>query len=128
MRKQKNAIQTTASKKATASKARISKRPPPTEAELAKAVAAKKALPGDIALMRSLTLDEKKDKPQPIVFSDTWYEFSVFVRMIDAHKKTVGKWLTNGWLAYSQVGKMRLINKADVEDMMMWFRVEAVRN
>jgi hypothetical protein len=118
----------TASKKAGESKQRISTRNPPTEAEIAKAVAAKKPLPGDMALIRSLKLEDEADKFEPIVFSETWYEFSVFVRMLRVHKKTVCKWLDNGWLAYSEVGKMRFINRFDFEDMMMWFRVEAIRN
>jgi len=90
---------------------------------MAKAVAAKKALPGDIAAIRALKIkDDEVDKYEPIVFSDTCYEFSVFVHKLSAHPKTVVKWLKNGWLVYSELGKMRFINKFDVEDMMLRFR------
>ncbi|HEY5463512.1 MAG TPA: hypothetical protein VIJ95_09685 [Hanamia sp.] len=55
--------------------AMISTQKPPTEAEIAKALAPKRPLPGDIALMQSLEIENEVDKYEPIVLSDTWYEF-----------------------------------------------------
>jgi hypothetical protein len=122
MKKQKG----TATKKSTAKKCepsllRISKFKPSDE-EVAKALEARKALPGDIAAIQSIKLPDEPPKNEPIVFSDEWYEHLVFSKKIGIHKKTTGKWLENGWLAYSHIGKFRFINKADIEDMMRRFR------
>lgn len=113
------------SKKKTTTR-RASTQPPPTKEDVQKALAARKALPKDIEVIRGLRPDgEAVEKYEPIVFSDTWYEFSVFCRMLHVSSKTVGKWLENGWIAYSKIGRFRIINKFDFEDMMMRFRVPA---
>lgn len=126
MKKQNGiAAKTTASKKGKTSLKRMSNYNPTSE-EVAKAVAAKKPLAGDIAVIQSLELKEKKDIEQAIVLSETWYEFSVFASMMNTSKKMVSKWLDNGWLAYSILGKIRIINKADVEEMMLHFRKPAI--
>jgi len=126
--KKQNALtaKTATSKKAKTSLAKMSTQKPPTEAEIAKAVAATKPLPGDIAKILSLEIVEEVDKYEPIVFSDTWYEFSGFVETFRVHPKTAGKWLDKGWLAYSLLGKLRFINKFDIEDMMLRFRKPAI--
>lgn len=98
----------------------------PTREEVAKCLARRKPTGADIAEIQALKLKEKKTRQFPIVFSDTWYEHSVFVSTMGISKKTVNKWLDNGWLAYSQLGKIRIINKADVEEMMLYFRKPAI--
>jgi hypothetical protein len=95
-------------KKTKASIGRISKEKPPTDAEIAK--------------MQSLKLDDLPDKNEPIVLSETWYEYSVFRNKFNICPGTANNWLRKGWLAYSGVGKMRFINKTDIEDMMRHFR------
>ena len=115
----------TAGKKKT-SKKRLSTQPPPTKEEAKKILKARKPSPKDIAAMRSITWDgEPAEKYEPIVFSDTWYEFKVFCDMLNIHPKTVGKWLDNGWIAYAKLGRFRIINKFDFEDTMRRFRVPA---
>lgn len=110
-------------KKGQISKVRISEQKPPTEAGIAKALAAKEALPGDIAAIQARKLeDQQVDKYEPIVFSDAWYGFSVFAYKFGTHPKTAAKWLKNGWLPYWELEKMRFINKFDIEDMMLRFR------
>lgn len=112
---------------------RKSLQPPPTAEELKKAVAAKKALAlkvnkplaGDIARIKALQLKEEAIKCKPIVFSDDWYEFSVFCQKLSTGASTVNKWLQNGWLAYSAIGRLRFINRADFDEMMRRFRKPA---
>lgn len=120
----------------------ISKRPPgkePSKKEVAakRALAAKSNLPqaGDIALINSLKLKERaknyqtiafgKQKFKSVVFAAEWYEFSQFCEMLQLSKATVRKWLQKGWIAYSETGRVRLINRNDFEDMMRWFRKPA---
>lgn len=76
----------------------------------------------DIAKMQAIKMDHVPDKNEPIVLSDTWYEYSVFLAKFHVCPNTAKKWLGNGWLPYSQIGKMRFINKTDIENMMMQFR------
>lgn len=107
----------------------MSLQPPPSAEELKKAIAAKKALiacnkpqAGDIARIRALQIEEEAVKGEPVVFSDEWYEFSVFCQRIKIGPSTVTKWLSNGWLAYSEIGRLRIINRADIDEMMRRFR------
>jgi hypothetical protein len=119
---------TTAPKKDKISLAKISLHQP-TEEEIAKALAAKRPLPGDISVIQSLEIEDEEDevdKYDPIVLSDTWYEFSVFAKKFHLHPKTAGKWLDNGWLAHSKIGRIRIINKFDIEEMMLYFRKPAI--
>jgi hypothetical protein len=110
---------------------RMSTQPPPSAEELKKIIAAKKALKtnhpqaGDIARIRALQIKEEKIKGEPVVFSDEWYEFSVFCQKITTGASTVSNWLKNGWLAYSQLGRLRIINRADIDEMMRRFRMPA---
>ena len=109
---------------------RLSKQAPPTPEEVKKALAAKKALAkkpqaGDINKMNSLELEEAEEF-ETIIFSDHWFEFSVLCRKLHMGSGTVGKWLENGWLAYSKIGRSRFINKWDFEDMMRRFRKPAL--
>lgn len=76
----------------------------------------------DIARIQAIKMEEMPDKIEPIVLSDTWYEYSVFLRKFNVCPNTAKKWLGNGWLPYSQIEKMRFINKADIENMMLRFR------
>jgi excisionase family DNA binding protein len=109
-------------KKRKGSLRRISSQKPPTEEEVKKAMDTRKALAGDIAMMNSLKLeDEEIDQFQPIVFSDTWYEFSVFCHRLNIPRRSVNRWLENGWIAYSKLGRFRLINKFDFEETMLYF-------
>lgn len=124
------------------SKRMISKQTP-TKEQLKKAIAQKRALmaksklpqAGDIAIISSLHLPEEvedgsiisfaKERFETVVFSPDWYEFSVFCKILHMGKGTVGKWLSNGWIAYSNPGRIRLINRNDFEDMMRRFRKPA---
>ena len=124
MRKQKVTAAKTASKKTPkTSSARISKFTP-TQEDITKAMA---AMSKDAEVISSLKLeDEEVDKYQPIVFSDTWYEASVLAKKLHLHPKTLNRWMDKGWLAYSPLGKIRLINKFDFEDMLLHFRKPAI--
>ena len=109
---------------------RLSKQAPPTPEEVKKALAAKKALAkkplaGDINKMNSLELEEAEEF-ETIIFSDQWFEFSVLCRKLHVGPATVTKWLDNGWVAYTEIGRLRLINKWDFEDMMRRFRKPAL--
>jgi len=109
---------------------RLSKLAPPTPAELKKAIEAKKALAkkplaGDINTLNSVQLEEA-EKFETINFSDDWFEFSVFCKKLHTGPATITKWLDNGWLAYSEIGRVRLINKGDFEDTMRRFRKPAI--
>ncbi len=125
-----SAAKTTA-KKSTAKKdkgslRRLSSQKPPTDEEAKKALATRKALAGDINLMNSLELEyEEIDKYQPIVLSDTWYEVSVLCLKLKIPTRTMNRWLENGWMAYSKIGRFRLINKFDFEETMLYFRKPA---
>lgn len=103
----------------------LSTQPPPTLEELADAVIEQPTL-YDLNLMESLRIKEPEQEGKSIIFSKTWYEFSQFAKAIDTHPNTVAKWLRKRWLAYSEVGKMRYINIADVEAMMLRFRRPAL--
>ena len=127
--KENNATKPNAKKPKT-SKRKLSKQPPPTPAELKKVLAARKALlkkplAGDINTMNSLELEEAEEF-ETIIFSDQWFEFSVLCRKLHVGPATVNKWLDNGWVAYSKIGRLRLINKWDFEDMMRQFRKPAL--
>jgi len=98
---------------------------PPTEAQIEEALAARNPTKGDLALMNLIAIKNEKDKFQPISLSTEWYEFTVFVLRFGLNKRTAGKWLTKGWLSYSLIGKLRFINKSDIEIMMLRFRKSA---
>lgn len=125
MRKQNVTATKTVSQKKKTTSARLSNFKPTSE-ELSKAMAVKLAMSKDAALIKSLKLEEEQDKFKPIVFSDTWYEWSVLAQKLHVHPKTLGKWLKNGWLAYSAVGKICIINKADLEEMLLQFRKPSI--
>ena len=78
----------------------------------------------DITKMQAMQvqMDNMPDKNEPIVLSDTWYEYSVFRSKFNLSIGTANKWLANGWLPFSLLGKMRFINKTDIENMMLRFR------
>ncbi len=110
----------------------ISRELPPSAEELKEIIAAKKALiaankplAGDRARMRSLQIEEEAIKGEPVIFSEDWYEFSVFCKRIDISPSTDTKWLSNGWLAYSEIGRFRIINRKDIDEMMRRFRKPA---
>jgi len=105
-----------------ASLRKISTKKPPTTDEMAKAIKAKKPSPADIAQIQALEMDNSPERDEAIVFSDTWYEFSVFVKKFNICPATANAWLNNGWFAYSGLGKLRFINKADIEATMRHFR------
>ena len=102
-----------------------STQPPPTAEQLADA-AKKEPTLYDLNLMQSIKIKEPEQEAKTIVFSKIWYEFSQFAIAINTHPNTLAKWLRNGWLAYSEIGKMRYINVADVEAMMLRFRRPAL--
>lgn len=104
---------------------KISTQKPPTAAEMEKALAMKEPSITDIAKIQALVMDDSPEIHQPIVLSETYYEFSVFVRKFNMKASTVNSWLKNGWLAYSEIGRFRFINKADIEAMMIHFRRSA---
>lgn len=101
---------------------KISTQKPPTADEIAKAIAMKNPSITDIGKIQSLVMDNSPEIHQPIVLSDTWYEFSVFVSKFHMSASTANAWLNNGWLAYSEIGRFRFINKSDIEAMMIHFR------
>ena len=76
----------------------------------------------DIIKMQAINTDDAPDNNEPIVLSDTWYEYSVFKSKFNLSPNTAKKWLDNCWLPYSELGKLRFINKADIENMMLRFR------
>lgn len=125
MRKQNVTATKTVSQKPKTSSARLSNFKPTSE-EFSGAMAVKMALSRDAELIKSLKLEEEKDKYEPIVFSETWYELSVLAQKLNVHKKTLSKWLKNGWLAYSEIGKTCIINKADLEEMLLRFRKPSI--
>ncbi|MEO8822781.1 MAG: hypothetical protein ABI366_04340 [Ginsengibacter sp.] len=110
-----------------------SEKGPPNPEEIKKALQAKKELaiekalakryPGvtDLAIIKTLVLDEKKES-DAIILSDHWYEASVLTEKLHLSKNTLNSWMNNGWLAYHLIGRIRLINKADFENMMKVFR------
>ena len=123
MRSQNLAIQKEGKAKTQkASLRKISTQQPPTADEMAKAIKAKEPSPSDIAAILALKMDNSPEEDKAIVLSDTWYEFSVFVEKFNICPATANTWLNNGWLAYSGLGKMRFINKADIEATMRHFR------
>jgi hypothetical protein len=103
----------------------LSTQPPPTPGELATAVRDEPTL-YDLNIMESLPINKQEQEGKPIIFSKTWYEFSHFAKVMNTHPNTVAKWLRKRWLAYAEVGKMRYINVADVEAMMLRFRKPAL--
>ena len=110
---------------------------PPTPEEIKKALQAKKEraiekalakrYPGvtDLAIIKTLVLDEKKES-DAIILSDHWYEASVLTNKLHLSKNTLNSWMNNGWLAYHLIGRIRLINKADFENMMKVFRIPSI--
>ena len=106
---------------------------PPSPEEIKKALQVKKEMaieralakryPGvtDLAIIKTLALDEKKES-DAIILSDHWYEASVLTEKLHLSKNTLNSWMNNGWLAYHLIGRIRLINKADFENMMKVFR------
>ena len=76
----------------------------------------------ELARIRTLKMDNTPDNNEPIVLSDNWYEFSVFIRKFNVSRNTAELWLKNGWLPYSQINRMRYINLADIERFMIKFR------
>src|SRR6185312_4783069 len=103
----------------------LSTQPPPGDEELAQPLIEEPTL-YDLNVMKSIRINEPEEKGKPIVFSKIWYEFSMFAKVIDTHPNTVAKWMRKGWLPYSQIGKLRYINLADVEAMMLRFRRPAL--
>jgi|GEM_PF-2550213 len=101
---------------------KISTRKPPTADEMAKAIKAIEPTTADIAQIQALKMDNTQERDRAIVLSDNWYEFSVFVKKFKMCPATANTWLKKGWLAYSELGKMRFINKADIEATMIHFR------
>jgi hypothetical protein len=122
MRKQnardKQAAKTSKSK---TTNARLSKQSPSTD-EIVRALQVKKQMDQIDKVETELQKKDPAEKDELIVLSDTWYEFSVFWRKFNIYSGTADSWLKKGWLAYSEVGKMRFINKTDIEEMMMHFR------
>lgn len=78
--------------------------------------------PGDLAKIQALKMDHAPDTHGGITLSDTWYEFSDFLRIFRVSANTVKSWYRKGWLPITQIERMRYINKADVENMMLRFR------
>ena len=76
----------------------------------------------DIMKMQEMKMDDTPGKNKPIVLSDTWYEFSEFRSMFNLSPGTAHKWLANGWFPFSELGKLRFLNKADIENTMLRFR------
>lgn len=76
----------------------------------------------DIAKIQAIELDESPDRYEPIVLSDTWYEYSVFLAKFNVTINTANNWLKYGWLPFSQIGRIRIINKTDIENMLLRFR------
>jgi hypothetical protein len=75
----------------------------------------------DIMKMQAMVMDDAPDINAPIVLSDTWYEFSVFKRLFNLSAGTANKWLEK-YLPSSKIEKMRFLNKADIESMLLQFR------
>lgn len=94
----------------------------PTPVDVARAMEAKEPTVSDLQKILSLKPEEVLKEEKPIRLSDDWYEFSVFFKTFHISKGTANRWLQNGWLAYSLIGKIRIINKADIEEMMLHFR------
>jgi hypothetical protein len=131
MRKQNSTASKTAKAKTSKSKkpmGRLSTQPLPTLEELEKALKAMKPSPTDVEKMQALKAPEEIDKNPPIILSNRWYEFSVFIREFCISKGTGNSWIDKEWLAYSGIGKFRFINTADIEDMMLYFRHPAKRD
>jgi hypothetical protein len=108
---------------------RMSRQLPPSAEKLKEIIAAKKALiagnkpqAGDMARIRALQIEEEAIKGEPVIFSEDWYEFSVFCQRMKISPSTGTKWLSNGWLAYSEIGRFRIINRKDIDEMMRRFR------
>ena len=76
----------------------------------------------DIIKIQSLEMDMTPDPNEPIILDDTWYEYSVFKRKFNLSPNTANKWLDIGLLPHSKIIKMRFINKADIERMMLYCR------
>jgi hypothetical protein len=96
-----------------------------------KKVNSKKAITGtstrkptlsDILKIQAMKIDEQPDRHAPIVLSDTWYEYSVFLDKFHVSINTANNWLKYGWLPFSQLGRIRFINKTDIENMLLRFR------
>ena len=94
----------------------------PTADEVAAALQAKEPTPAQKKKILSLKPDKDVEKIEPIKLSQEWYEFSVFLRVFQVSRGTANMWLLNGWLAYSLIGKIRIINRTDIEEMLMHFR------
>ena len=111
--------------KAEAKKASSVKANPTPPCPICNGVKAKAVLRptlSDILKIQSINLDHEPDKNEPIILSDTWYAYAVFLAKFHVGSKTVNKWLERGWLPYSQLEKLRFINKTDIENMMLRFR------
>lgn len=76
----------------------------------------------DIIKVQSLELDNLPDPNEPIILDEAWYEYSVFKNKFNLSPNTANNWLDQGWLPHSKIIKMRFINKADIERMMLRFR------
>ena len=101
------------------------KKPSPKPASTKKAItgtSTRKPTLSDIAKIQAIELDDLPDRYEPIVLSDTWYEYSVFLAKFNVSINTANNWLKYGWLPFSQVGRIRIINKADIENMLLRFR------
>lgn len=75
----------------------------------------------DIMKMQAMKIGDAPDKNEPIVLSDTWYEYSVFKNKFNISQNTANSWLRK-WLPSSKIEKMRFINKVDIENMLLRFR------
>ena len=76
----------------------------------------------DIIKVQSLEMDMTPDPNEPIILDAEWYEYSVFKDKFHLSPNTANNWLDKGWLPHSKIVKMRFINKADIERMMLRFR------
>ena len=76
----------------------------------------------DIIKIQSLEMDMTPDPNEPIILDAAWYEYSVFKDKFHLSTGTANNWLNQGWLPHSKIVKMRFINKADIERMMLRFR------
>lgn len=125
MKKKNGTAKKTTAKKVKKFEGLKSTQPPPTPEQLEDAAKNEPTL-YDLNLIRALEIKEPEQQAKPIIFSKIWYEFSQFAIVMNTHPHTLNKWLSKRWLAYSLIGKMRYINVADVEDMMLRFRRPAL--
>lgn len=115
----KNAVPSKSSKVSAVKKSSKKKAP---QKKAITGTSTRKPTLSDIAKMQAMKLDDIPDRHEPIVLSDTWYEYSVFLAKFHVSINTANNWLRFGWLPFSQLGRIRIINKTDIENMMLRFR------